>query len=71
MVPLKYGVYYEGSMFTALVSIFHADGTVAIAHGGIEIGQGINAKVEAVDITVKPRLTQGRSFSLRSFSERG
>ena len=71
MVPLKYGVYYEGAMFTALVSIFHADGTVAIAHGGIEIGQGINTKVEAVDITVKPRLTQGRSFSLRSFSERG
>ena len=54
MVPLKYGVYYEGAMFTALVSIFHADGTVAIAHGGIEIGQGINTKVEAVDITVKP-----------------
>lgn len=52
MVPLKYGVAYEGSMFTALVSIFHADGTVAIAHGGIEIGQGINTKVEAVDITV-------------------
>ena len=71
MVPLKYGVAYEGSMFTALVSIFHADGTVAIAHGGIEIGQGINTKVGAVDITVNPRLTQGRCFSLKSFSERG
>ena len=57
-------------MFTALVSIFHADGTVAIAHGGIEIGQGINTKVGAVDITVMPRLIQGRCFSLKSFSER-
>ena len=62
MVPLKYGVAYEGSMFTALVSIFHADGTVAIAHGGIEIGQGINTKVGAVDITVKPRLPKEGAF---------
>ena len=45
MVPLKYGVGYGGTMFTAMVSIFHTDGTVAIAHGGIEVGQGINTKV--------------------------
>lgn len=62
MVPLKYGVAYEGAMFTALVSIFHADGTVAIAHGGIEIGQGINTKVGAVDITVKPPLPKKGAF---------
>jgi xanthine dehydrogenase/oxidase len=46
LVPLKYGLKYIGC-FSALVSIYAVDGTVAVAHGGIECGQGINTKVSS------------------------
>jgi xanthine dehydrogenase/oxidase len=46
LVPLKYGLVYEGN-FSALVSIYAGDGTVAVTHGGIECGQGINTKVSS------------------------
>ena len=46
MVPLKYFLdWSENVPYTLFVSVYASDGTVAICHGGVEIGQGINTKV--------------------------
>ena len=52
-MPLKWGVVWNGGgPHTVMISIYAVDGTVAITHGGIEIGQGINTKVFKYLITI-------------------
>ena len=48
VVPLKFGLDWNNSPFTVLVSVYATDGTVAITHGGVEVGQGIDTKVAQV-----------------------
>eukprot|EP00731_Ephydatia_muelleri_P028954 Em0020g598a len=48
MVPLKFGLGWNNSPFTVLVSVYATDGTVAVTHGGVEVGQGIDTKVAQV-----------------------
>jgi len=45
-VPMRYGQHYFSVSFNCFVTIYHVDGTVAISHSGIEMGQGINTKVQ-------------------------
>lgn len=47
LIPMTVDIQYTGN-FNAIVSVYHADGTVVVTHGGIEMGQGINTKVAQV-----------------------
>lgn len=44
MVPMKYPLFNFGS-WPVIVAVYQSDGSVSVAHGGIEMGQGINTKV--------------------------
>lgn len=50
MVPMTWAFQFNLD-YHATVSIFAADGSVAITHGGVETGQGINTKVGFIFIT--------------------
>ena len=40
--PLKWGINWSAGNYNVLISIYAADGSVQLTHGGIEIGQGIH-----------------------------
>ncbi|KAF2344071.1 Aldehyde oxidase/xanthine dehydrogenase molybdopterin binding, partial [Trinorchestia longiramus] len=49
VTPLKYDFPFPPFLkYAAQVSIYEQDGSVAICHGGIEMGQGINTKAAQV-----------------------
>lgn len=50
VVPMRFPVTWARRRLNCLIAIFHSGGTVAVTHGGIELGQGINTKVCKVRI---------------------
>ena len=56
-MPLRYIFSYYTFNFTAMVTIYYTDGTVAISSGGIEMGQGMNTRVSRMFFYVISRST--------------
>ena len=48
LIPVKYAHILPQTFFYSKLSVYHDDGTVAVSHAGIEMGQGINTKVAQV-----------------------
>ncbi|CAG5117383.1 unnamed protein product [Candidula unifasciata] len=45
VMPMRFAIMWSGSQFNSHVIIHHGDGSVSVAHGGIDVGQGINTKI--------------------------
>ena len=45
LLPMIYPIEYPPFRYNVLVAILHDGGSIAVSHGGIEMGQGINTKV--------------------------
>ena len=52
LIPVRYVHMIPETVFYAQIVIYHSDGSVAVSHGGIEMGQGINTKVAQVVASV-------------------
>ncbi|XP_055348687.1 uncharacterized protein LOC129595644 [Paramacrobiotus metropolitanus] len=48
VIPMRYAVEWQGGGYDCLIAVYKNGGTVAVTHGGIELGQGINTKVAQV-----------------------
>jgi xanthine dehydrogenase molybdopterin-binding subunit B len=48
MTPIKWGLPLDGANYNCMISIYAADGSVSLTHGGVEIGQGIHTVVSQV-----------------------
>ncbi|CAB0007089.1 unnamed protein product, partial [Nesidiocoris tenuis] len=44
LVPMKFLICFAPSYY-GMVTVFPGDGSVAVSTGGIEMGQGVNTKV--------------------------
>lgn len=42
LTPIKWGIGWTGGYYGCFISIYSSDGSVALSHGGVEIGQGKN-----------------------------
>ncbi len=51
LVPVKYDIKYYSLPFYCHLSVYEGDGTVSVSTGGIEMGQGLNTKVNNIVIT--------------------
>jgi xanthine dehydrogenase molybdopterin-binding subunit B len=45
LVPCKYSINYFPLPMYCHISVYEGDGTISVATGGIEMGQGLNTKV--------------------------